>query len=191
MLGVAMNDGIFWPKCLRQSTMYSKKPQSVRQPWTVLLSYGRNSNRPVGRSWNGGGCKEMKWGGVFVKKWTFPPQNKTKPIFCILHLLIRGVRTHPPHPPCLGAWVSCRGWRMKMATVLNVSYPTNALCNKTRLQILTDGPPDWLIELQIISACPSDEVDGTVQSVTVTYFVPYLSVDFCRHRRNVCHCDSA
>ena len=38
-------------------------------------------------------------GGVFVKKWTFPPQNKTKPIFCILHLLIRGVRTHPPHPP--------------------------------------------------------------------------------------------
>jgi len=85
-------------------------------------------------------------GGVFVKKWTFPPQNKTKPIFCILHLLIRGLRTHQPHPPCLGAWVSCRGWRMKMATVLNVSHPTNALCNKTRLQILTDGPPYWLID---------------------------------------------
>ena len=50
---------------------------------------------------------------VFVKKWTFSPQNETKlyqtlpcnydsnQLFTIndLHSLIWGVRTHPTHPP--------------------------------------------------------------------------------------------
>jgi len=49
-------------------------------------------------------CKEMKWGGVFCKKWTFLPQNETKlmlDLFFILHFTYLGVRTHPTNPPPL------------------------------------------------------------------------------------------
>ena len=42
--------------------------------------------------------QEMKWGVVFVKKYTFPPHNETKlmlDLFFILHFTYLGVRTHP------------------------------------------------------------------------------------------------